>query len=87
MGRQVSRTLSSQDGGGSRGIPGQKVPRSSGALLGRSQPRAHSGRPGATCETLAEMVQGNGPGGRAGAAPASPGWRPCGPWVGRRGPR
>ena len=86
-GRQISRTLSSQDGGGSRGIPGQQLPRSSGAPLGRSQTPAHSGQPGATCETLAGVVQGNGPGGRAGAAPASPGWRPCGPRVGRQGPR
>ena len=38
MGRQVSQTLSSQDGGGSRRIPGQQVNRSSGAPLGGSHP-------------------------------------------------
>ena len=42
MGRQVSQTLSSQDGGGSRRIPGQQVNRSSGPLwedLTPSSPR------------------------------------------------
>lgn len=82
-GRQISRTLSSQDGGGSRGIPGQQLPRSSGAPLGRSQPPAHSGQPGATCETLAGVVQGNSPGGRALLQPSLAG-DPVAPGLGDR---
>lgn len=83
-GRQFSQTLSSQDRGGSRRIPGQQVNRSSRAPLGGSHPELTPASLVLPETTSAGVVQGNSPGRQAGAVPASAGWRPCGPRVGRR---